>query len=281
MFRSLRIPLVKYSSTNNRLSAFHVRCELPSKTAAQTVHRRAEITFQNRFQEYDLVESVRSKYVGSPYTEQANKLKAEVRMMLKKASTPLDQLELVDTLGRLGLAYLFNDEIKSILKSLFHYNNHIEDTKPEEDLYATALEFRILRQHGYNVSAEVFNRFKDEKGGNFWPHLSDDVEGLLYLYEASYFSVQGESTLDDARGFTTKSLEKYVKQCNSTEYLSKLVSHALETPLAWRLPKMEASWFIYTYQSKDDKKPILLELAKLDFNMVQAIYQKDVKHAFK
>jgi hypothetical protein len=77
-------------------------------------------------------------------------LKANIRMMLANASKPLDQLELIDALQRLGLSYHFVDEIKSTLKSLF-YKNHIENTKTVHDLYATALEFRLLRQHGYKV----------------------------------------------------------------------------------------------------------------------------------
>lgn len=67
--------------------------------------------------------------------------------MLKQAVDPLDQLQLIDTLQRLGLAYHFEDEIKSILMSIYSHNN----TGMREDLYATALEFRLLRQHGYKI----------------------------------------------------------------------------------------------------------------------------------
>ncbi|KAB5512284.1 hypothetical protein DKX38_029312 [Salix brachista] len=115
--------------------------------------------------------------------------------------------------------------------------------------------------------------------GNFRAWLHDDLKGMLYLYEASHLLVEGESILDDARDFTAKNLEKYVKKCNSSEYLSKLVSHALELPLAWRMLRLEANWFINVYETKTDMEPILLELAKLDFNMVQAIHQEDLKHS--
>jgi len=53
-------------------------------------------------------------------------------------------------LERLGLSYHFVDEIKSTLKRLFD-ENHIENTETVHDLYATALEFRLLRQRGYHV----------------------------------------------------------------------------------------------------------------------------------
>ena len=42
---------------------------------------------------------------------------------------------------------------------------------------------------------------------------------------------------------------------------------------------MEARWFIDAYGRKRDFNPILLEFAGLDFNMVQAKYQEDIRHA--
>ncbi|KAJ6854549.1 TPS4 [Populus alba x Populus x berolinensis] len=105
------------------------------------------------------------------------------------------------------------------------------------------------------------------------------MKGMMFLYEASYFLVEGESILEDARDFTTKNLQKYVEKCNPSEYLSKMVSHALELPLAWRMLRLEANWFIKVYETKTDMEPVLLELAKLDFNMVHAVHQLDLKHS--
>ncbi len=70
--------------------------------------------------------------------------------MLKLAVNPLDQLQLIDTLQRLGLAYHFEDEIKRILMSISTHDSY-ENTRMREDLYATALEFRLLRQQGYKI----------------------------------------------------------------------------------------------------------------------------------
>uniref|UniRef100_A0A6N2L7C7 Isoprene synthase, chloroplastic n=1 Tax=Salix viminalis TaxID=40686 RepID=A0A6N2L7C7_SALVM len=263
------------SSKNYRSLPPKFRCMVATEASDQIVRRSAN--YQSSTWEYDFVQSLSSKYKGEPYTARTRKLKEEIRTRLANASIPLDQLELIDTLQRLGLSYHFVDEIESILKSLFD-ENHIQNTKTANDLYGTALEFRLLRQHGYKVPQEVFNQFKDEQG-NFRAWLHDDLKGMLYLYEASHLLVEGESILDDARDFTAKNLEKYVKKCNSSEYLSKLVSHALELPLAWRMLRLEANWFINVYETKTDMEPILLELAKLDFNMVQAIHQEDLKHS--
>jgi (-)-alpha-terpineol synthase len=96
------------------------------------------------------------------------------------------------------------------------------------------------------------------------------------LYEASFFFIEGENILEEARNFSIKHLEKYVKQ-NKDKILYAIVSHALELPLHWRMLRLEARWFIDIYRSREDMNPILIELAKLDFNKVQATHQEDVK----
>ncbi|RVW26290.1 (-)-alpha-terpineol synthase [Vitis vinifera] len=53
----------------------------------------------------------------------------------------------------------------------------------------------------------------------------------------------------------------------------------MELPLHWRMLRLEARWFIDVYERSQGMNPILLELAKLDYNMVQATYQEDLKHA--
>lgn len=86
---------------------------------------------------------------GDDYTGRANELKEEVRMMLNKVEDPLCKLELIDTLQRLGIYYHFEVEIKRILESI--NDNYYSSRRNEEDLYATALKFRLLRQYGYHV----------------------------------------------------------------------------------------------------------------------------------
>ncbi|RVW96947.1 (-)-alpha-terpineol synthase [Vitis vinifera] len=212
--------------------------------------------------DYDYVQSLRSDYVvGETYTRRLDKLKRDVKPMLGKVKKPLDQLELIDVLQRLGL---FKDEIKRILDSIYNQYNQHEEWK-KDDLYATALEFRLLRQHGYDVPEDVFSRFKDETG-SFKACLCEDMKGMLCLYEASYLCVQGESTLEQARDFAHRHLGKGLEH-NIDQNLAIEVNHALELPLHWRMPRLEARWFIDVYEKRQDMNPILLEFAKLDFNM--------------
>ena len=74
--------------------------------------------------------------------------------MLEKVEDSLAQLEHIDTFKRLGLFYHFKNEINNILKGL--YGNKIcciDNTWKINNLYVTALEFRLLRQHGYMISS--------------------------------------------------------------------------------------------------------------------------------
>ncbi|KAM7530150.1 hypothetical protein LguiB_033560 [Lonicera macranthoides] len=224
------------------------------------------------------IQSITSKYVGETWTRRAGKLKEEVRRMIHKVEGPMiNKLELIETLQRLGLSYHFEAEIKTILDSIYN-NNHREDgLMNKDDLYATALEFRLLREHGYYVPQDVFNNFKDEFG-NFKTCLRDDVKGLLYLYEASYLSTMGENILDEAQNFTHEYLKESLKNYKIDSNLAKLIIHSLEVPFHWRMPRLEARWFINVYEMRQDMNTTLLELAKLDFNIVQGIHLEDLKH---
>ncbi|KAA8536404.1 hypothetical protein F0562_028882 [Nyssa sinensis] len=42
--------------------------------------------------------------------------------------------------------------------------------------------------------------------------------------------------------------------------------------------RLEARWFIDVYERRPDMNPVLLELAKLDFNIVQITHQNDLKY---
>ncbi|KAL7233761.1 hypothetical protein ACSBR1_017382 [Camellia fascicularis] len=235
---------------------------------------RRSANYQPPIWDYDYVQSLDSKYKGDMYVKRAAKLEEDVKRMLDKVADPLAGLEMIDDLQRLGVFYHFEDEIKRVLDSIYNNINYYNWNK--EDLYAAALKFRLFRQHSYKISQEVFNYFKDEMG-NFKACLCEDVKGLLYLYEASYLAIEGESILEDARDFTTKNLKESLKK-EVDQNLVNLVAHALEMPLHWRVLRLEARWFIDVYERRPDVNPTFLHLAKLDYNILQATYQEDLKH---
>ncbi|XP_047339819.1 terpene synthase 10-like [Impatiens glandulifera] len=239
----------------------------------QTIVRRSA-NYAPTIWKYEYIQSLNSNYVGEDYVKKAAKLKEEVKiMMLEKMETPFEKLEFIDTIERLGVSYHFDKEIESCLDAIYNETNWSNEVV---DLNETSLRFRLFRQHGYNVSPEDFNLFKD-KDENFKESLHEDTKGLLSLYEASFHGFEEESILDEAEKFAKKHLCENLNKLQNP-YLAMLVNHALELPLHWTMERFEARWFIDAYGKREDFNKVLLNFAKLDFNMVQAIHQEDLKH---
>ncbi|KAL7119304.1 hypothetical protein ACP275_02G055200 [Erythranthe tilingii] len=231
---------------------------------------------------FDYLQSLSSEYKEERYMKRGCELKEKVKLMVVEEQVmlmePIQQLELIDNLYRLGISYHFEDEIDQILTCL--YQHGIEYY--QRDLYSAALGFRILRQHGFSVSQDVFDSFKNE-AGDFNASLDDDTKGLLQLYEASFLLTKGETTLELAREFSANLLRKKLDDDRIHDdeggILLLMVRHALELPIHWRVQRPNARWFIeQVYEKSQHMNPILLELAKLDFNIVQSTHQQELKH---
>lgn len=82
-------------------------------------------------------------------------MKANVELMLKNMADPLDQLELINHLQKLGLGYCFDEEIKHALKKICN-NDQTNEDKLQKNLHATALKFRLLREHGYHTTSGIY-----------------------------------------------------------------------------------------------------------------------------
>ena len=91
---------------------------------------------------------------------------------------------------------------------------------------------------------------------------------------------QSENTLELAREFATIFLQKQLDEGINAidDYLTLMIRHALELPIHWRVQRPNARWFIDAYGTRPDMNPVVLELAKLDFNIVQAMHQQELKH---
>ncbi|KAJ0480803.1 putative R-linalool synthase [Helianthus annuus] len=237
---------------------------------------RRTANYESSLWSYDHVQSLSTKHSEKDYAARAENLKEVVKTMIRKHSVvenPLRGLELVDDLQRLGIAYHFKEEISDVLEKIYY---EIRYKWSGMNLNHQSLGFRLLRQHGYPVTQDIFGNFKD-KIENLNPCQYEDLVAILNLYEASYHSFEDESVLDEARDLTKKYLEEKLDGVNVS--IAPLVSHALEVPLHWRVPRVEARWFIDVYEKRNDMNPALIELAKLDFDMVQAIHIEDLKHA--
>lgn len=238
----------------------------------QTISRRPS-KFQPSIWTHDYIQSLSSEYKEEIYGDQRKVLREKVRIMLCKIENELDQLEFIDVLQRIGVSYHFNKEIRDILDNI--YNK--QTSKLKKNLHATALKFRLLRQHGYEISTDCFVCFQNEVC-NFKKGQFVDVHGMLSMYEASFHSFEDETILDEARDFTTNFLKEYLKQ-NRGNHVSLLISHALDLPLNWTISRLEARWFINIYEKQENKNNVLLQFAKLDFNILQNNYLEELKCA--
>ncbi|TYG71875.1 hypothetical protein ES288_D05G434200v1 [Gossypium darwinii] len=217
----------------------------------------------------DLFLSCPDKNIDDETEKHHQQLKEEVRkMIVAPMANSTQKLTFIDSVQRLGVSYHFMKEIEDELENIYH-----NDNDAEKDLYTTSLRFRLLREHGFNVSCEVFNKFKGEQG-NVNSFVTIDVRGLLELYEASYLRVHGEDILDEAISFTTNHLSLVVA---SLDYpLSEQVSHALKQSIRRGLPRVEARHYLSVYQDIESHNKALLEFAKIDFNMLQLLHRKEL-----
>ncbi|XP_057792628.1 bicyclo-germacrene synthase-like [Salvia miltiorrhiza] len=224
--------------------------------------------------DYFLVYNSDNTKIADAEQEELAKQKEKVRKLLDQ--TPNDstyKMELIDTIQRLGVEYHFEKEIKGSLQYI-HENSKEKD---DLNLSSVALRFRLLRQQGYNVPSDVFRKFTDSEG-NYTASLENNVEGLLNLYEAAHLGTHGEEILDRAIEFCSSHLHASLHKITSAS-LSKLVKEALKTPNRMSLTRLGARRFIAAYEEDESRNETLLNFAKLDFNIVQKMHQRELSDA--
>lgn len=87
------------------------------------------------------------------YIHQRDKLKEEVRCLIGQQHGLVKQLELVDALRQLGIDYHFDSEITNLLSYISSSTENINNLIKNNNLYGSALLFRLLREHGINNAA--------------------------------------------------------------------------------------------------------------------------------
>ncbi|EFH49068.1 hypothetical protein ARALYDRAFT_352546 [Arabidopsis lyrata subsp. lyrata] len=213
---------------------------------------------------------------------------------------PVDLFEhiwIVDRLQRLGISRYFEEEIKECLDYVHRYwtdkgicwarCSHVQDIDD------TAMAFRLLRLHGYQVSADVFKNF--EKEGEFFCFVGQSNQaatGMFNLYRASQLAFPREDILKNAKEFSNKYLQgkrerdELIDKWIIMKDLPGEIGFALEIPWYASLPRVETRFYIDQYGGENDvwigktlyRMPYVnnngyLELAKQDYNNCQALHQ--------
>ncbi|XP_027182158.1 viridiflorene synthase-like [Coffea eugenioides] len=207
------------------------------------------------------------------YEREIEMLKAEVNStLLATGKTMMERFDFIDKIERLGVPHHFDIEIENQLQEFFNvYTNFGEYSA--YDLSSAALQFRLFRQHGFNVSCGIFDQFTDAEG-KFKESLCYDTRGLLSLYEASHVRTHGDEILEEALAFTTTHLTSGGPHLDSTP--AKQVKYALEQPLHKGIPRYEAWRYISIYEEDESHNKVLLRLAKLDYHLLQMSYKEDL-----
>ncbi|TYH74752.1 hypothetical protein ES332_D05G424200v1 [Gossypium tomentosum] len=203
----------------------------------------------------DFFHNCPDKNIDAETEKRHQQLKEEVRkMIVAPMANSTQKLTVIDSVQRLGVSYHFTKEIEDELENIYHNNNDAEN-----NLYTTSLRFRILREHGFNVSCNAFNKFNDEQG-NFKSSVTNDGSW--------------EDILDEAISFSANNLSLAVA---SLDYpLSEQVSHALKQSIRRGLARVEARHYLSVYQDIESHNKALLEFARIDFNMLQLLHRKEL-----
>ncbi|KAG6499280.1 beta-eudesmol synthase-like [Zingiber officinale] len=200
--------------------------------------------------------------------KRVEELKVQTKSMFKETGDIVQLMNLIDSVEILGLDYHFENEIDEAIRLIYEVDDK------NYGIYESSLRFRLLRQHGYHASADTFNKFKDENG-NFISTLNGDAKGLLSLYNASYLGTHGETILDEAKAFTKSQLISLLSELEQS--LAAQVALFLEIPLYRRIKFLLARKYIFIYQEDAMRDDAILELSKLNFNLLQSHHQEELK----
>ncbi|CAL5200497.1 unnamed protein product [Lathyrus oleraceus] len=200
-------------------------------------------------------------------TRSLDQVKRRSREVLFNSSDPIETMKMIDSIQGLGISHHLEDEINMQLE-------RICDWDASTNLFATSLQFRLLRHNGWPTCSDVFNKFLD-KSGNFKESLNKDVWGMLSLYEASYLGTEDEEILKKAFEFSRTHLNELISHM-SPEIGYRHIVRSLTLPKHLRMARLEARNYMDEYSHASNQIPALLELAKLDNDMIQSLHQTEL-----
>ncbi|KAK8953146.1 hypothetical protein KSP40_PGU020805 [Platanthera guangdongensis] len=215
---------------------------------------------------------------------------------------PFDIFErgwVVDTVQRLGIDHHFCEEISITLDSL--YRNIRKDGLSWgrdgyiTDIDDTSMSFRLFRLHGYPISPDALEYFKDGDD-RFLCYIGETHQGVsdfFSLYRFSQIAFPGEKILKQAKSFAKQHLVNDIEDNNVHDKwaikkaLHKEIEWALKNPWKRSLPRLEVRQYIDYYGDNDvwigkslyrmDKinNSKYLELAKLEHNKLHAMHSRE------
>ncbi|MCD9645054.1 hypothetical protein HAX54_033707, partial [Datura stramonium] len=138
-------------------------------------------------------------------------------------------------------------------------------------------DIKLLRQEGYYVSADVFKKFKNNDDGAFGLNLSQDVSGLIGMYEAAQLSMEGEHILDEVANFSSEHLNACLAHNNDSFVQARIIKETLKYPYHKSIASYKAKSFISNFKGINGwGRSTLQELANIYFSIAQQIHQHEL-----
>lgn len=181
--------------------------------------------------------------VNDNVKQKAQILKEEVKKMLQSTidQNIIQKLHFIGLVHRFGVSYHFQQEIDQALEQI-----HITFT----------------------------NDYTFDKDGNFNQTLANDIQGLCSLCEASHLRTRQEDILEEACNFKSTQLKSLANQLSPS--LVAQINHCLRKPLNKSVPFFEARYYMTLYEQDPSHNDNLLNFAKVNFNILQKMHQKEV-----
>ncbi|KAK4439279.1 Tricyclene synthase 0e23, chloroplastic [Sesamum alatum] len=123
------------------------------------------------------------------------------------------------------------------------------------------------------------SRLHPGKDGKFRRNLSEDIRGLMELYEAAQLSFQGEYILDEAASFSSQLLHQYCLDVDDN--LSRIVMGMLRYPYHKTIPRLTRKDFLQHFEGINGWGKTLKELAIMDLRKGQSVYQGELTQVSK
>ncbi|KAG5023254.1 hypothetical protein AAZX31_07G173000 [Glycine max] len=204
----------------------------------------------------------------------AKALEEVKRELVSKTRQNADHgLSMVDSIQRLGIEYHFEEEIETILKKkLLMLRVHNHQGRAYQELSEVALQFRLLRQEGYYIHADIFDKFWGNEG-KLKLTFCDDINGLIGLFEASQLSIEGEDYLHEAEECCRQYLNTWLSRFHEHPQV-KVVADSLRYPIHRSLSRFTPTNSLQIESTEWIRS--LQELSKIDTEMVSSLHLKEM-----
>jgi len=191
-----------------------------------------------------------------------------VKAMLHQSHTNNREVMItIDHLKRLCIDHYFQDEIDVAMDACLDLAN-------SDDLLDATLSFGLMREAGYDISADGVLRKFVNGNGDFNLDHSKDIRGLLSLQDISHLNI-GEASLHKAKDFSRKHLTSAMEHLDPN--LAKYVRHSLDHPYHVSLTQYKARHHLSYLQSLPIRNTSMEELALADFQLNKLQHQMEMQ----